>query len=94
MPECFNRQTFGWGCRNQGDIADAQARVSRVAEQFSKEFTISSGESELVLNVSAAVGAASRQPGETLAEVLQRADAEMYRQKLLKPAQGRLGPPN
>jgi diguanylate cyclase (GGDEF)-like protein len=65
----------------QGDIADAQARVSRVAEQFSKEFTISSGEGELLLSLSAAVGAASRQPGETLAEVLQRADAEMYKQK-------------
>lgn len=64
-----------------GDVADAQARVSRVEEQFSKEFTIPSREGELLLSVSAAVGAASRQPGETLAEVLQRADAEMYRQK-------------
>ena len=65
----------------EGDLADAQARVSRVEEKFLKEFTISSGEGDVVLNVNAAVGAASREPGETLADVLQRADAEMYRQK-------------
>jgi diguanylate cyclase (GGDEF)-like protein len=78
----------------QGDIEAARARASRVTEQFSKKFVVSSGEGELLLDVSAAVGAASRQPGETLAEVLQRADAEMYRQKPPRPAQARLGPPN
>jgi diguanylate cyclase (GGDEF)-like protein len=64
-----------------GDIGVAQARAFRVTQQFSTEFTISAGETQRQIHVSPALGTACRQPGETLAEVLHRADAEMYRQK-------------
>jgi diguanylate cyclase (GGDEF)-like protein len=63
-------------------LADAQSYVSRITQGFSKEFVISSGEAEYRINVGAAVGVATWRPGETVAEVLQRADAEMYEQKL------------
>ena len=63
-------------------LAEAQANVSRVDEWLSKEFTISSGQTEQRVRVSAAVGVASWRPGETVTGVVQRADAEMYEQKL------------
>jgi two-component system chemotaxis family response regulator WspR len=63
-------------------IADAPRQVSRIAECFSKEFTISSGGTEQRVSAGAAVGVATWRPGETVTDVLQRADAEMYEQKL------------
>ncbi len=66
----------------EASAAVARAHISRVAEVFSKEFLISSGESEQYVRMDAAVGVADWRPGETVAEVLQRADAEMYEQKL------------
>ena len=66
--------------------ADTQLHVSRIAEVFSKEFAISSGESKQYVRIGAAVGVADWRPGETVAEVLQRADAEMYEQKLRNAA--------
>ena len=63
-------------------VGDAQRQVSRITECFSKEFVISSGETEQRVNVGAAMGIATWRPGETVTEVLQRADAEMYEQKL------------
>ena len=60
----------------------AQTHISRVTDVFSREFSISSGEVEQYVRVDAAVGVADWRPGETVAEVLQRADAEMYEQKL------------
>jgi diguanylate cyclase (GGDEF)-like protein len=63
-------------------IADAQRQVSRIAECFSKEFTISSGGAEQRVSAGVAVGVATWRPGETVTDVLQRADAEMYEQKL------------
>jgi diguanylate cyclase (GGDEF)-like protein len=62
--------------------ADKQIHLSRITDVFSREFTISSGESEQYVRIGAAVGIADWRPGETIAEVLQRADAEMYEQKL------------
>jgi diguanylate cyclase (GGDEF)-like protein len=62
--------------------AVARTHISRVAEVFSKEFLISSGEVEQFVRIDAAVGVADWRPGETVPEVLQRADAEMYEQKL------------
>jgi diguanylate cyclase (GGDEF)-like protein len=62
--------------------ADAQVHISRITDVFSKEFAISSGESAQQVSVGAAVGVADWRPGETVAEILQRADAEMYEQKL------------
>jgi diguanylate cyclase (GGDEF)-like protein len=61
---------------------DIQTHISRITQVFSKEFLISSGEVEQYVRMDAAVGVADWRPGETVAEVLQRADAEMYEQKL------------
>jgi diguanylate cyclase (GGDEF)-like protein len=66
----------------EASSAVARTHISRVAEVFSKEFLISSGEVEQYVRINAAVGVAAWRPGETVAEVLQRADAEMYEQKL------------
>src|SRR5580658_4750846 len=61
---------------------DAQIYISRISESLSPEFVISSGEVEHRVRLGAAVGFATWQPGETVAATLQRADAEMYEQKL------------
>ena len=63
-------------------FAAAQAQVSRIAEQLSREFTISTGGTVQRVKIGAAMGVVTRRPGETVTEVLQRADAEMYHQKL------------
>jgi two-component system, chemotaxis family, response regulator WspR len=63
-------------------LAAAQTRVSRITELLSKEFVLPSGATEQRVSVGAAIGVATWRPGETVTEVLQRADAEMYEQKL------------
>src|SRR5579862_570029 len=63
-------------------LSGAQGHVSRINEWLSKEFVISSGETQHRVNVGAAIGVATWRPGETVTEALQRADAEMYEQKL------------
>jgi diguanylate cyclase (GGDEF)-like protein len=66
----------------EAGLADAQIYISRITESFSKEFVLSSGDTEQRVSLSAAVGFATWRPGETVAATLQRADAEMYEQKL------------
>jgi adenylate cyclase len=63
-------------------LSEAQANISRVAALFSDEFVIFSGEVEQRVSVGAAIGIATWRPGEAVSEVLHRADAEMYQQKL------------
>ena len=63
-------------------VGDAQIHVSRIAELMSKEFVITCGETTRRVKLGAAVGVATWRPGETVTEVLQRADADMYEQKL------------
>jgi diguanylate cyclase (GGDEF)-like protein len=65
-------------------FAEAQSYVSRIDKAFSEEFVISSGITEQRVKVGAAVGVATWQPGETVSDVFQRADKEMYEQKLCK----------
>ena len=67
-------------------FADAQAQVSRVVEQLSEDFVVSTAGTAQRLKISAAIGVVTRRPGETIATVLHRADAEMYQQKLRKTA--------
>jgi diguanylate cyclase (GGDEF)-like protein len=66
----------------EASLADAQIYISRITESFSKEFVLSSGETAQRVSLSAAVGFATWRPGESVAAALQRADAEMYEQKL------------
>jgi adenylate cyclase len=62
--------------------AAAQAQVSRITEQLSKEFVITTRGTSQQVSIGAAIGVVTRRPGETVSQVLQRADAEMYREKL------------
>jgi diguanylate cyclase (GGDEF)-like protein len=63
-------------------VVDTQSHVARIAEALSAEFVLRCGETEHRVSLGAAVGVATWRPGETITEVLQRADAEMYEQKL------------
>jgi adenylate cyclase len=63
---------------------EAQSHISRITESLLNEFVIFSNEIEQRVSVGAAVGVATWRPGETVTEVLQRADSEMYHQKLRK----------
>jgi diguanylate cyclase (GGDEF)-like protein len=65
----------------EANLADTHAQVARVSERLSKEFVISTGETEQRVSVGAAIGVATWQPGDSIAAVLQRADDEMYQQK-------------
>jgi len=64
------------------NILDTRTQISRISEQFSKPFLISSLTVDHQVCIDGAVGVATRQPGETVAEVIRRADAAMYEQKL------------
>ncbi len=66
----------------EASFADAQAKVAQVAGCFEKAFTITSGDTEQSVSVGAALGLATLRPGESVNEVLQRGDADMYQQKL------------
>jgi len=63
-------------------FAEAQNYVLRIDKAFADDFVISYGITEQRVNVGAAVGVATWQPGEAISDVLQRADKEMYTQKL------------
>jgi two-component system chemotaxis family response regulator WspR len=67
-------------------FAEAQSYVSRIARGLSEEFAILSDTTEQRVKVGAAMGVATWQPGDTVSDVLQRADKEMYAQKLRKTA--------
>jgi adenylate cyclase len=65
-----------------GSLADAQTHLHRISQSLSKEFEISCGKEKHRVSLGAAIGVATWRQGETVSEVLQRADAEMYEQKL------------
>jgi diguanylate cyclase (GGDEF)-like protein len=66
-----------------GDAGGASAQIERLQKWVFGEYTIrpGKGSAEVKVNVGAAVGLAEWQPGETLKAVVDRADAEMYKQK-------------
>ena len=63
-------------------LSEAQANISRITDVLSNEFVISTGETTQRVRIGAAIGVATWQLGESVSEVLHRADAEMYEQKL------------
>jgi diguanylate cyclase (GGDEF)-like protein len=63
-------------------LSEAQANISRITDVLSNEFMISTGETTQRVRIGAAIGVATWQLGESVSEVLHRADAEMYEQKL------------
>jgi len=65
------------------DAAGAQAQIARLQKWVFGTYTIRPGEGseELKVNADAAVGLAEWRRGEGLTEVVERADAEMYKHK-------------
>ncbi len=84
---CSATDTIGrWGgdeflillhCRLQ----EAQAEIDRLGEWVCCNYTLEGASAPMKLRVNASIGLAERLPGETLKELVDRADAEMYREK-------------
>jgi len=84
---CRSTDTIGrWGgdeflvllhCR----IKEAQGQIDRLREWVCCTYTLKGNSAPLKLRVKASIGLAERLPGETLKELIDRADAGMYRDK-------------
>ena len=89
---CRSKDTMGrWG----GDefilmlmcgMAEAQAQIDRLRKWVCGSYTLQPSSSPIKLRVDASIGLAERLPGETIKELMERADAEMYRDKAIARA--------
>jgi len=72
------------------DLKGAKCQIERMQKWVFGEYTIQLGadKGELKVNVEASVGVAQWQPGETAQQVIDRADAAMYKDKKLARAAG------
>ena len=64
-----------------GNLTEAQSHVERMRKWVFGSYTLHLGTEGPKVEMDAAIGLAERRPGETLKEVLARADAQMYKQK-------------
>jgi diguanylate cyclase (GGDEF)-like protein len=62
-------------------LQEARAHVERISRWVFGDYTIRVGDTSRKVAVNAAVGAAERQAGDSLRTLLDRADADMYRDK-------------
>ncbi|MGO9319038.1 MAG: GGDEF domain-containing protein [Terracidiphilus sp.] len=84
---CRSTDTIGrWG----GDefllllhcgVVDARAQIDRLREWVCGSYTVQGGATPCKLRVMVSIGLAERLPGETMKVLVDRADAEMYREK-------------
>jgi diguanylate cyclase (GGDEF)-like protein len=84
---CRSTDTIGrWG----GDefmlllhcgIVDARAQIDRLREWVCGSYTVQGSAAPIKLRVKVSIGLAERLPGETMKALVDRADAEMYREK-------------
>jgi diguanylate cyclase (GGDEF)-like protein len=65
-----------------GNNGDPQIDISRIARCLADDFLIGSGGSQQRVRIEAAVGVAAWKPGDTMRDVIQRADFAMYEAKL------------
>jgi len=64
-------------------LGDARSHMERLRRWVLGEYTVQLGTDTAKVNMDAAVGLVEWQPGETMQEVLGRADAAMYQQKAI-----------
>jgi diguanylate cyclase (GGDEF)-like protein len=62
-------------------LQEARAQIDRMREWVCGRYSLEGGAAQVKLLVHASIGVAERQPGETMKEMIDRADAEMYREK-------------
>jgi diguanylate cyclase (GGDEF)-like protein len=66
---------------NNCGIAEATAQIDRLRKWVCGDYTVPGNSGARKLRVDASIGLAERQTGETMKELLDRADARMYEQK-------------
>jgi diguanylate cyclase (GGDEF)-like protein len=64
-----------------GGLAAASAHQARIARWVLGDYTVRTGDGSRKVTVSAAIGAAEWQPGDTMRSIVDRADAAMYQDK-------------
>ena len=62
-------------------LQEARAQIDRMREWVCGRYTLEGNSAQVKLRVLASIGVAERQPDETMKELIDRADAEMYREK-------------
>jgi diguanylate cyclase (GGDEF)-like protein len=85
---CRSTDTIGrWGgdefmlLLNQSSLAEATAQIDRLRKWVCGDYTVKGSSGPRKLTIDASIGLAERQPGESIKELLERADARMYEQK-------------
>lgn len=66
--------------------SEAQAQMDRLRKWVCGNYTLQPNSSPIKLRVDASLGLAERLPGETINDLVKRADAEMYRDKIASRA--------
>jgi diguanylate cyclase (GGDEF)-like protein len=69
-------------------LAEGQAQIDRVSKWVCGSYTVEGTVRPLKLQVNASIGLAERRCGETMKQLVDRADAEMYRYKVLAREKG------
>ena len=64
-------------------LQEARTQIDRMREWVCTKYTLEGGAGPVKLRVQASIGVAERQPGETMKDLIDRADAEMYREKAI-----------
>ena len=64
-----------------GPLKEAQVRIERMREWFCGNYTVAGNRGPLKIRVEVSIGVAECRPGEMMKQLIDRADAEMYRQK-------------
>jgi diguanylate cyclase (GGDEF)-like protein len=63
-------------------LQEARAQIDRLREWVCVRYTLQGSSAPVKLRVSASIGVAERQAGETMKDLIDRADADMYREKV------------
>ena len=69
-------------------LGEAQAQTDRLRDWVCGNYTVQGGGAAVKLKVAASIGLAERLAGDGLKELVDRADAEMYREKAASRVKG------